>query len=189
MKELLEKGTFRNKNFLNEMSKLSNIFKKELYLMPNMSVLGENFTLSDNSTINDYVDYEYAYEEAERYAETFGQSQKFYELFGYSPESGEDNFDLHNSTDLNLIREEILPEAKMHGINETNARKYINEVSKQKGYILGLNKKILELKLIKGVDVPGEEIAAIIENNLDHTYFNAIIPMGQVEREFLKQYQ
>ena len=72
-------------------------------------------------------------------------------------------------------------------VQEYGVERFYHDLRKRRGVVIGVNRKILELNLEDGSDVPGEEVMCYLPNGLDIQYVNHIFPCGELEENRLYQ--
>ncbi len=101
--------------------------------------------------------------------------------------------DNYGSCDLESYDEANFDDMRRDGVDTEKMKKYglirlWRDVEKRRGVCIGINKKIFELEIRDGADVPGMEVMIKVPTGLDIKYVHYIYPLGKLEDEALRQF-
>ena len=83
---------------------------------------------------------------------------------------------------------DYLSDLKEKGFSRKQALKFLEEARERKGVLLGFSKDILELHIEVSDAVADESARLYTPNGLEGKYVNAIVPLGDMEREELERF-
>ncbi len=86
------------------------------------------------------------------------------------------------------VQKFLMPEMEKKGYDQDYVDQLKKELSQRKGVIIGIDKRIFELKIKKGKDEPEQEVCLYLPNGLDIKYINGIKPLGEIERKIIEDY-
>lgn len=89
--------------------------------------------------------------------------------------------------DLDHVFDRYLRQAREKGFSEAKARDMVREALKRKGVLLGIDKKIFELKIEPAFDAR-DEVCIHLPQGLSGKYVSGILPLGKIEKKLLEEF-
>ena len=128
-------------------------------------------------------------ERTSKYARQNAESHYFIRVLDLDIEKKEDLIESFMLSDRNYSMNEILKKHPKLGFRRSNLLKIIRESEKRKGFILGLNSKVLQSFIIENGDEKEGDLKIICSNGLSYEYLSGIEPLGQEEWNYFVKLQ
>ena len=157
---------------------------REIYFFPFKSKF-QNHPLRDT-----FPDEHDVIERTSQYAGQNAESHYLIRLLDLDIENAKDYVESLMLSEGDYFMDEILKKHPKLGFRRSNLLKIIHEAEKRKGFILGLNSKVLQsFKIMGSCDIKEGDLKIVCPNGLPYKYLSGIEPLGQEEWDYLVKIQ